>query len=484
MKAVAAFLDRKGGNAISKIVSMLNVLAHGVADAYCIATPNDVAVDSSLETLSTSELRAQTALGQVFVKVFATDKPQMAKFGKSILLFDGRIYNPPVKSLEEAFPSGLQADGLSLAEYLIKKLDGCYAFILAADGKLVAGRDPLGLYPLYYGDEGGFLALASERKALWKVGIDEAKSLPPGHLLIANRNGFQTKTVKAFDGKVQPKPLGEAVKELEKLLWQSMFERTAGLDRAAVAFSGGLDSSLVAFLAEKAGVKVHLIHVSLENRSETLQAEEAARMLGLPIYKFLYREEDLEHVLPKVLWCIETSEPLKTSIATPLYWTAEKAAELGFKVFLTGQGADELFGGYRRYLTIYTRFGEEQALKAITSDIMKMHEENFERDFKICSFHNVELRLPFASIPLVMFALSIPLNLRIASKDDLLRKIVLRKTAEKIGLPSKIVYRPKKAVQYATGVDKAIKKLVKRRDMSVGQFLQKSLEDLQRALKE
>ncbi len=484
MKAVAAFLDRRGENAVPKIVSMLNVLAHDSADAYCIATQDDVVMDSSLEGLLTRGLKTRTVLGHVFVKVLAADKPQMAKFGKVVFLFDGRIYHPPIKSLEEAFSSWLQADILSSAESLIKKFDGCYAFVLTVEGKLVAGRDPLGLYPLYYGSGGGFLALASERKALWKVGVDEAKSLPPGHLLIADEHGFRTRPVKAFDGKIQPKPLEEAVEELERLLLQSIFERTAGLDKAAVAFSGGLDSSLVAFLAEKAGVKVHLIHVSLENQPETLHAEEAARMLGLPIYKFLYREEDVEHVLSKVLWRIETPDPLKTSIAIPLYWAAEKAAELGFKVFLTGQGADELFGGYRRYLTIYTRFGEEQALKAITSDIIKMHGENFERDFKVCSFHNIELRLPFASIPLVEFALNIPLHLKIASREDFLRKIVLRKTAEKIGLPAKIVYRPKKAVQYATGVDKAVKKLAKKQGLSVGQFLQKTFEDFWRTLRE
>jgi asparagine synthase (glutamine-hydrolysing) len=478
MKAIAAFLDRKGGNAIPKIVTMLNVLAHSHADAYCIATPSNMAVNSSLEELSIKRFEAPIALGHVFVKVLAADKPQLTRFRDAILLFDGRIYNPRVKSLDVALSNEIQLDGLSLAEALIKKFDGCYAFVLVTNGKLIVGRDSLGLYPIYYGDKGDLLAAASERKALWKVGIHETKSLPPGHLLIADECGLQIQPVRAFDINVRPKPLMEATEELERLLWHSIFDRTADLNEVAVAFSGGLDSSLIAFLAKKVGVNVHLIHVSLENRPETMQAEEAAKILGLPLYKFLYHEDDVEQILPEVLWCIETPDPLKVSIALPLYWTAEKAAELGFKVLLTGQGADELFGGYKRYLKVYTRFGEEQAWEAITSDIRRMHEENFERDFKVCSFHNVELRLPLASIPLVEFALRIPLNLKIASKEDLLRKLILRKTAEKFGLPTQIVYKPKKAVQYATGVDRAIRKLAKKQGLSVEHFLQKIFESL------
>ncbi|MEM2386355.1 MAG: asparagine synthase C-terminal domain-containing protein, partial [Candidatus Bathyarchaeia archaeon] len=265
-----------------------------------------------------------------------------------------------------------------------------------------------------------------------------------------------------------------------RLLLQSVTERTAGLNRVAVAFSGGLDSSLIAHLAKKLGVDVHLVHVSLEGQSETLHAEEAASLLGLPIHKHLYRVEDVESVLPKVLWCIESTELVKTSIAIPLFWAAEKAAELGFKVLLTGQGADELFGGYRRYLTLYTRFGENAAKKAMLSDIAKMHEENFERDFKVCSFHNVELRVPFASYPIVEFALGLPLAMKMASRDYVLRKFALRKAAEKFGLPSQIASRPKKAVQYATGVDKALRKLAKNKNLSLKQYLQTIFDDVWR----
>jgi len=475
MKAVVAVFNKKGKNAVKKVAVMLDALGRRGADSFCIATPKNIVIEPSIEKLPVENFESSTALGQVFLKVLAGDTLQLTCFGKSTILLDGRIYNPPLENLKAAFTEKLQ-DGNSSAfiKNAIMEFDGFFAILAVENDRLVVGRDPLGLYPLYYGENDDFFAVASERKALWKIGIQKTKSFPPGHLLIADKKGFKTWLVKTPQRLAHPPSEDEAVETLQKLLLQSITERMTGLNEVAVAFSGGLDSSIIAFLAKKVDVDVHLIHVSLENQRETLHAEEAASFLNLPLHKFLYRVEDVELVLPKVLWCIEDSEPLKTSVAIPIFWAAERAAELGFKVLLAGQGADELFGGYRRYLNLYARFGESAAEKAMLLDIAKMHEENFERDFKVCSFHNVELRLPFASYPLIEFAISLPLNLKIAFKDDVQRKFILRKMSEKLELPRQIVYKPKKAVQYATGVDKALKKLAKREGSPTRQYLQKA----------
>lgn len=480
MNAIAAAFDRMGGNAVLTVFSMLKVLGHGRVDAFTLATPKNVEIKNRLEQLPQGELESPVVLGHVFLKVLAQDKTQPIQIGKAVLVFDGRIYHPPMELTGvESIEQKLQTCGELevMAGKVIREFDGSFAFVIAENEKLAAGRDALGLHPLYYGEKNGLFALASERKALWKIGLDDTKSLPPGHVLIVNRGRIRINPVKTLRSIIRQTSVKDAVEKLEKLLTQSTIERTAGLKKVGVAFSGGLDSSLTAFLAKKAGVEVHLLHVSLKNQPETLQAEEAARLLELPFHKYLYNEEDVECVLPKVLWCIETLDPLKTSIGIPIYWTAEKATELGFRVMLTGQGADELFGGYKRYLTLYSRFGEIAAEKAIIHDILKMHEDNFERDFKICSFHSVEPRLPFVSYPIVKFALSLPLNLKIESVNDVFQKAVLRKTAEKLGLPKNVAYKPKKAVQYTTGVNKALKKLAKRRNRPIKQFLQEIFQN-------
>ncbi len=475
MKTIVAVLARKEENAVQMAASMLKVLGREGADAFGIATQNHAITEKSLEGLQTEEFKSSTAIGHVFLRILAQDKPQPTQIGKAAFVFDGRIYNPPVEPSEMDFVAKkLQADGEAGAEVLIREFDGCFAFAIAKDEKLLVGRDALGLYPLYHGENGNVFAFASERKALWRIGIKEAKSFPPGHLAIADKRGFKIRTVKVLKrSATAPASMEEAAKRLQSLLGQSTKERVHGLSEVAVAFSGGLDSSLIAWLTKKARVKVHLIHVSLENQHETKQAEQAARLLDMPFYKYLYTEGDVEQTLPKVLLAIEDYNPVMACIGVPMFWAAEKAAELGFKALFTGQGADEYFGGYRRYINLYKHFGMDAAEKSLTHDILTMHENNFERDSKICAFNNVELRLPFASYPIAEFALNLPLWMKIESPNDFLRKAVLRKAAEKVGLPPQIVSRPKKAVQYATGVAKAVRQLAKREKLTVKQFLQK-----------
>jgi asparagine synthase (glutamine-hydrolysing) len=475
MKAIAAVLDRKGGRAAQTAVSMLRVLGREGAEAFGIVTQNHVIMEKSLEKLQVEEFKSSTAIGHVFLKVLAQDKPQPTQIERATLVFDGRIYNPRVEASEVNFVAKkLQADSEAGAEALIRELDGCFAFAIAKNEKLVVGRDSLGLYPLYYGENNSMLAFASERRALWKIGIKEVRSFPPGHLVIADKRGFKIRLVKVLKRSATTQASMEnAAKKLQTLLELSTKERVRGLSKVAVAFSGGLDSSLIAWLAKGAGVKVHLIHVSLENQPETEQAEQAASLLDMPFHKYLHTEGDVEQTLPKVLLAIEDHNPVMACIGVPMFWAAKRAAELGFKVLFAGQGADEYFGGYRRYLNLYKRFGEDAAEKALTHDILTMYEKNFERDSKICTFNNLELRLPFASYPIAEFTFNLPLRLKIESPNDSLRKAVLRKAAEKFGLPPQIVKKPKKAVQYATGVAKAVRRLAKRDGLTTKQFLQK-----------
>jgi len=209
----------------------------------------------------------------------------------------------------------------------------------------------------------------------------------------------------------------------------------------------------------------------LADQPEIEYAKKAADALKLRVHVKLYDERDVERVLPKVLWLIEEADPIKASIGVPFYWVAENAAKMGLKVMLAGQGADELFGGYMRYVTAYSREGKGRAREIIFKDVLKMHEANFERDSKICGYHNVELRLPFATYEVAEFAVSLPLELKMESACDTKRKLVLRRVARSDGLPEFIANKPKKAIQYATGVSKILKKLAKRKGLSMREYV-------------
>jgi asparagine synthase (glutamine-hydrolysing) len=390
------------------------------------------------------------------------------------IIFDGIVYSPipnapGTKIIAERLQ---QTDRFKASKTFLKEVEGDFAFMIVESEQIIAGRDPVGVQPLYYGENKSVVALASNRTALWKLGVEKARSFPPGHLALITREGFKFKPIKTLIYQ-EPKQIGmkEAAETLQKLLEKAVYSRVSGAKDVAVAFSGGLDSSIVAFMAKKCEANVNLVHVSLENQPETEDAKKTADSLDLPLQVFLFKEKDVEQVVPKVVELIEEADPVKASIGVPFYWVAEKTAELGFRVLLAGQGADELFGGYQRYVNEYMLREGEAVRKTMFDDVIWIHESNLERDVKICSFHNIELRVPFGSFQIAEFAMALPLELKIERHEDTLRKLVLRKAAENMGLPISVTKKPKKAVQYSTGINNALKKIAKEQKTTLAEYV-------------
>lgn len=475
MGAIVAVLNKKGVNAAETAVVMLEALKPLGSEAYGIASPAVIRIEKCTGTLRDQSVSSPVVVGYAFSKILVRDKPQPLKLEDAALVFDGRIYPANAKDSDaETVARKLQQDREAAAKTLIRKTEGDFAFVIGELERLVAGRDVMGIRPLYYGENGDFAAVACERKALWRIGIERAYSFPPGHVALVDGHGFKFAVAKKL-GRPKPKQahMQAASEKLHTLLERSIKERVAGLREVTVAFSGGLDSSIIAFLAKKSGVDVHLIHVSLENQPETKHAEKMAEELRLPIHSHTYSEKDVREILQKVLSMIEEPDPVKTSIGVPVYWAAEETAKMKFKVMLAGQGADELFGGYKRYVDDYLQYGKEKVQETIFNDIISMYETNFERDFKICNYHDVELRLPFSTRQIAEFAAGLPLDLKIKPSKTTLRKLVLRQVAQNLGLPQAIVERPKRAIQYATGISKALRKIARRKGLAVNEYLQR-----------
>ena len=123
------------------------------------------------------------------------------------------------------------------------------------------------------------------------------------------------------------------------------------------------------------------------------------------------------------------------------------------------------------YVNECCKDGSEKVRKTMFNDVVRIHESNLERDLKITSFHDIELRLPFGSFDLAEFALGLPVELKIENKTDTLRKLVLRKVALNVGLPNLMTEKPKKAVQYSTGINDAVKRIAKKQEKTVNQYI-------------
>ena len=477
MGALVAAVNKKGENVVPMVIAMLRELKHRGNDCHGIATAASITTATTIEELNSKNCSSSIALGHNLSRILPRDQPQPVQGNGFTVVFEGRLFpSPNSPDLPEAreIVGRFASNPLRNAGNIIKNLDGSYVFAVADSNKIIAGRDVFGETPLYYAENDTLCALASERKALWKMGLEDVQPFPPGHLAVMNTRGFSFRTVKEL--RMPPKEtidMETAARALQLLLLEATRKKVSDLERVAVAFSGGVDSSVVAVLAETIGLDVQLVSVGLEDQREIMFAEEAAEALGLPLHLQTYNVSELEEALAKVLWLIEEPHLVNACIAVPFYWLAEAASKLGYPILLAGQGADELFGGYQRYLTEYGKSGAEAVEQKMFHDIQNAYRTNFQRDNKVCSYYGIELRLPFIDRDVVDFALRLPLRLKINSVEDRLRKRVLRRVAHNLEIPSFITDKPKKAVQYTTGVTKALQRLAKDEGLTLREYVEK-----------
>jgi asparagine synthetase B (glutamine-hydrolysing) len=341
MRTTIAVLHKNGGNSAPAVVKTLE--SFRLEDSsYVLATPSAIFEADNLNELREKNMNSPVIVGCVFSKSLAKAEPRIVQTKNAIFMFEGRFYSSTRKALSmPAIVQKTQLDGESAVKSLVGEAEGDFSLAIAEPEQILAARDPIGVQPFYYGENADFAALASNRTALWRLGIEETISFPPGNLALASHDGFEFKPVKTL---ARPKPkkitLEKAAQTLQNLLEQSMRVRVSNLKDVAVAFSGGLDSSVVAFLAKKCGVNVHLIHVSLRGQPETEEAKKAADELMLPLSCYLFENEDVEKTVPKVVELVEEPDPVKVAVGLPFYWVSEKTAESGLKVLLAGQGAD------------------------------------------------------------------------------------------------------------------------------------------------
>jgi asparagine synthase (glutamine-hydrolysing) len=485
MGTLVAVLSKKGQDVTRTAVDMLETLESRGTKVYGLASSSTLKRGQTFKVLQEFNVGSSVAVGYAFSRIVPRDEPQPLKLQNAAIVFDGRIYGlTAAKSDAETAMKELSGNLESAAVTFIRKTEGDFAFAVAQGERIVAGRDVLGVRPLYWGESAEFAALSSERKLLWKIGIGEVHSFPPGCVSLVGSHGFEFIVAeRIIHSRPKRTTMQSAAYRLQKLLECSVERRVLGLKEVAIAFSGGLDSSIIASLVKRRCAGVILTHVSLKNGSEVESARQAAEELKLPLHLFIFGENDVQRATQKIVSIIEKPNPVSVSIGIPLCWAAEKIAGMGCRVMLAGQAADEFFGGYRRYLDDYLRGRDDEVENAIFNDIIGLHEADMESDFKICNYFNVELRLPFATPRIARFALNLPLELKMERTTNALRKLILRRVAKNIGLPQSIVDRPKKAIQYATGTSEAIRRIARQEGLLTAEYLRNVFEATFRSIR-
>jgi asparagine synthase (glutamine-hydrolysing) len=223
-------------------------------------------------------------------------------------------------------------------------------------------------------------------------------------------------------------------------------------DTCVTALSGGVDSALIAAIS-----RTPCITVGMAGSHDPQQAARVASLGGLDLYTRSIYGTDVEDALPLVMKCTQhlSMTPVDIAIGVTLWFISETAKEQGYTRLLSGQRADELFGGYHRYASCNGSNSEVDQL--FTKDWETIKHQNL-RDQTIAHAYGAWLSMPYLDRRVVSAARSI------APSDHLMngiRKYQLRRAALDY-LPREIACHTKKAMQYGTGIAKEIKKLARR----------------------
>ena len=346
----------------------------------------------------------------------------------------------------------------------VARLDGVFAFVLADEGQqtFLAARDPIGVVPLYWGwGDDGAIWFASELKALADV-CKRFEPFPPGHYF------YRGQLVRYYD---RPwKALEHAQQELSLEGLREAFER-AVVKRLmcdvpyGVLLSGGLDSSLVAAVAARHAAKrvedgeqsaawwprLHSFCIGLEGSPDLEAAKEVAELLGTVHHSLIFTVEEGIDALSDVIAHIETFDITTIRASTPMYLMARKIKALGVKMVLSGEGSDEIFGGY---LYFHKAPNAAELHAETVRKLFALHQYDCQRANKAMSAWGVEARVPFLDKAFLDVVMSLdPANKLPNAAEGRMEKYILRKAfdvPENPYLPASVLWRQKE--QFSDGV--------------------------------
>lgn len=250
------------------------------------------------------------------------------------------------------------------------------------------------------------------------------------------------------------------MQKLCNALLYSIENEVFGVKKAAVLFSGGLDSSLIAALVSKK-IQVILYCVGLKESYALKSSVNAAELLNLKLNRIIVSEKEIPRYLSAVKKLLKTENFLQLSIALPEFIALQKIKKDKIKHVFCGHGADELFFGYdefRRLLSQKKSFDELEKLRE--KKLKNLFKDNLKRDFAIANHFKLKLHAPYLNENFKKIALTFSAEENVFSENDLLRKQVLRKLTQEF-IPKELALAKKKAIQYDSAIAKELKKLIK-----------------------
>ena len=247
----------------------------------------------------------------------------------------------------------------------------------------------------------------------------------------------------------------EILKELNSLLFNSVENNINKDFKFGIAFSGGVDSSLIAFISKKLNMNFKLYTVSVGEKEDLIWSKKVANHLKIPITPKNISFDEAFDVVSKVCNILKEDHPVKVGIGCTLYSVFNLMKNDNLDYAVTGLGSDSLFCGFEKYRIALNK---GDMMPEFLNSLNKIYENDIKRDLNIANYFKLKLICPYLDKELIKYAIRIDPKLKINNEE---KKIILREAAFNIGLKKEFAYRKKLAAQYGSGFDKAIEVFAK-----------------------
>ena len=351
---------------------------------------------------------------------------------------------------------------------MVGALDGCFAFVIsdARSNQVYAARDHMGIVPLYYGyDIEGKIWFASEMKALIDV-VRTVHVFPPGHYYTSETDSFVQWYTPQWHSEIVPTKSFDA-ERLCEVFSKAVQKRMMSDVPWGVLLSGGLDSSLVASIATRFAQnrvetdgkdkawwpRVHSFCIGLKGSPDLVAAKKVAEQLGTVHHEFIFTFQEGVDAISDVIYHLETYDVTTIRASTPMYLMSRMIKAMGIKMVLSGEGADEIFGGY---LYFHKAPNAQEFHHETVRKLKSLHLYDCLRANKSTAAWGVEVRVPFLDKDVLEEAMGFDPTEKMSSSHPLgqrMEKHILRQsfdTPEDPYLPKEILWRQKE--QFSDGV--------------------------------
>jgi len=400
-------------------------------------------------------------------------QPLLSEDGALALAVNGEIYNHRELKQELARPYAFQTGSdceVINALYredtpasFLNRLNGIFAFALwdKVAGRVIIARDPIGVVPLYWGhDKQGRLCVASEMKSLADTCADVAQ-FPPGHWYDSATGELSKYYERPWRDYDAVQGVEVSSQELREAFEAAVHRQLMTDVPYGVLLSGGLDSSLVAAVAARYArhriedgdrseawwPRLHSFAIGLAGSPDLAAAKIAADMLGTVHHGIEYTFEEGLDALPEVIRHIETYDVTTIRASTPMFLLARRIKAMGVKMVLSGEGSDEIFGGY---LYFHKAPNAREFHEELVRKLDALNNYDCLRANKSMMAWGVEPRVPFLDRAFLDVAMRMDASHKMVDKaSGRIEKAVLREAFEGY-LPKEILWRQKE--QFSDGV--------------------------------